>query len=355
MPGRNSIDRRACLGLTLTAFAGALGGARPAKSQSLDQIASYKASDRQSLLEKIASKEGSLLVYTVGSEIDPIIKAFNTKYPFISVRTLKQDTTQTVQHVVQEYQAGVFNVDAFELDDYGLEPLLQQNLLASFWSPEMANYPPAAVERDGRWAMMRQDFAGLGFNTTAISDKDAPRVYADLLAAKWKGRMALAARPSSVTLWVGALALSEGENFVRQLGQQNVRPYELGGAAVDGLVASGEAPMVLDSRRSHIFTSRMSGAKVKWRALGPCYAAVSGVALAARAPHPACAMLFIDFALSKPAQDIYAEKLGYASMRKDVAVSGVPAQKLYLGQRPDFFSDYEKWSDLADATFLNGR
>jgi ABC-type glycerol-3-phosphate transport system substrate-binding protein len=111
---------------------------------------------------------------------------------------------------------------------------------------------------------------------------------------------------------------------------------------------------VLDSRRSHIYTGRLSGAPVLWRALGPCYTAVSGVALASKAPHPSASMLLIDFILSKDAQKIYTDKLGYVSMRTDLATSDAPSSKLYLDMRPTFASDYERWSDLASSAFNGG-
>src|ERR1043166_937283 len=230
------------------ATAESASGADPA---TVAKIASYQGSDRLPVLENGARREGALLIYTVGSQIDPLVDAFKAKYPFLSVRTLKNDVPQLVQRTVQEYRAGVFNADAFELNDYGLVPLLREKVLVPFWSPELVDYDSDAVGPGNHWMMMRQDFAGLGLNTRVVSERDAPRTYRDLLEPKWKGRLALAARPSSLTLWLGALVLSEGEEFARKLGQQNVRLYNLGGVAVDNLVATGETPMVLDRSEEH--------------------------------------------------------------------------------------------------------
>lgn len=318
------------------------------------EIASYRDADREAMLEAGARKEGAVLVYTVGSQIDPVLAAFRVKYPFLTVQTLKDDIPRIVQRVVQESRAGIHNADAFELNDYGLELLLAQKVLLPFWSPESINFEPDALGPDNCWVLMRQDFAGLGFNTKAVAPDAVPHVYSDLLDPKWKGKLALAARPSSLSLWVGALDKSEGEAFVRKLGAQDVRLYDLGGAAVDGLVASGEAPLVLDSRRSHIYAHQRGGAPVQWRALGSTYAAVSGVGLASAPPHPCSAMLLIDFLLSKQAQRIYSEKLGYVSMRKDMPSVGAPAQKLYLGLDRNFAADYRKWSALAHSAFGHG-
>jgi ABC-type Fe3+ transport system substrate-binding protein len=125
----------------------------------------------------------------------------------------------------------------------------------------------------------------------------------------------------------------------------------MGGRAVSNLIVSGEAPIVVNNRRSHMYASAKQGAHVAWRALGPSYTSVSGAALATQAPHPHAAMLFIDFLLGRAAQRIYTQDLGYASMRRDMQSDDAPAQKLYLTLRPDFYREYEEWNDLSDAVF----
>jgi len=327
-------------------------GADPA---TVAKIAAYDKPDRQAFLEAGARKEGQLQVYTVGAQIDPVVKAFNIKYPFLSVRVLKNDVPQLVRRLAQEYKAGVHNVDVFEIDDYGMRPLLEAKILAPFRSPEMSSYASDSIETERHWVMMREDYASLGFNTDAIPLDTAPRTNRDLLDQKWRGRMGISAAPSSIVLWVGALVMSEGEDFVRKLGRQELRIYNLGGRAVANLVVSGEAPVVVNNRRSHIYASRKEGAKVSWRALGPSYTAVSGTALPIRANNPHAAMLFIDFLLSKEAQRIYAHELGYASMRKDMLSADAPAEKLYLTLRPDFPREYEGWTRLTDTVFRRVR
>jgi hypothetical protein len=66
-------------------------------------------------------------------------------------------------------------------------------------------------------------------------------------------------------------------------------------------------------------------------------------------------MLFIDFMLSAPAQSIYTQVLGYSSLRKGMASSAAPAQKVYLAQRPNYRAEYDKWNRLADEVFRSGR
>ena len=270
---------------------------------------------------------------------------------------LSVDAYQTILHnqfLQSTTQDGTYT-NTTEVEDYGLKILLDAQMLAPFYSPETAGYAADAVEPAKRWTLMREDYASLGFNTDAYPPEQAPHTHMDLLDPKWKGKLGVSATESTLANWVGAMLASEGEDFVRRLGRQSMTLYNMGGRAVDNLVVSGEAPLVINSRYSHMFASRRDGAKVAWRALGPSYTAVSGVALPIRSQHPNAAMLFIDFMLSAQAQKIYVEELGYSSLRTDMVNATAPAKKLYLGLRPDYERDYESWGRLADQVFKNGR
>lgn len=342
------------LGIVLAAAIGPCGTAQAADPATVSRIANYQAGDRQAFLEAGARKEGTLLIYTVGAQIDPVVKAFNAEYPFLSVKIFKNDIPTLLTKTFEEYKAGVYDADVFEIEDYGLRILLEAKILSSYFSPEMANYPADAVEPGKRWTLMREDYASLGFNTDAYRPEQVPQTHMDLLDPKWKGKLGVSATQSTLANWVGALVVGEGEDFVRRLGRQKLTLYNLGGRAVSNLVVSGEVPLVVNSRFSHMYASRRDGAKVAWRALGPSYTAVSGVAIPIRSQNPHAAMLFADFILSAAAQKIYTERLGYSSLRNDMANTTAPAKKLYLGLRANYTAEYEGWERLADQVFRSG-
>jgi iron(III) transport system substrate-binding protein len=280
-----------------------------------------------------------------------VIKAFGNKYPFLSVKVFKGDIPLLLKKVTEEYRAGVYNVDAYELDDYGVEILRDARMIVPFSSPESANYGPDAIEAKKHWVFMREDYASLGFNLNTYSPEQVPQTHADLLDPKWRGKLGVSATQSTLTVWVGTMVVSEGEEFVRKLASQKMTLYNMGGPAVANLVVSGEAPLVVNNRSSHMYARRKDGAKVGWRAIGPSYTAVSGVALPTRAKNPHAAMLVIDYMLSTEAQTIYTAELGYTSLRKDMPNSATPVQKVYLAQRPNYQRDYEQWGRLADQVF----
>jgi ABC-type Fe3+ transport system substrate-binding protein len=329
--------------------------AQAADPQTVSRVGSYASADRQSVLEAGARKEGELLVYAVGSQIDPVIKGFGARYPFLSVKVFKGDIPLLLKKVTEEYRAGVYNVDAYELDDYGLEILRDARMLTPFASPESVNYGPDAIEANKHWVFMREDYASLGFNLNTYSPDQVPQNHADLLDPKWQGKLGISATQSTLTVWVGTMVVSEGEEYVRKLAAQKMTLYNMGGPAVANLVVSGEAPLVVNNRASHMYARRKDGAKVGWRAIGPSYTAVSGVALPTRSKNPHAAMLFIDYMLATEAQTIYTQELGYTSLRKDMVNNAAPAQRVYLAMRPNYRREYEQWGRLADQVFRGRR
>ena len=149
---------------------------------------------------------------------------------------------------------------------------------------------------------------------------------------------------------VGALVLDKGEEFVRRLGRQKIRIFQVSARAVANFVVSGEVALSPALFNSHVANSRARGAHVAWRPLGGVYSTTGGVALARQAPHPHAALLFIDFVLSREGQSVY-QSLGYASARTDFENPEKPRKIHYLGDRPSYLRDYETWTALGHQVF----
>ena len=304
---------------------------RAADPAAVAAIANYRAGDRQAMLEAGARQEGSLLVYTVGAQIDPVTKAFAARYPFLTVKTFKNDVPMLLAKLFEEYKAGVYNADAFELEDYGLGILLDAKLLAPFTSPETANYGKDAIE-------------------------PGPALGADaggLCIARLQHR-SLSARSGAAH--ARGPARSEVERKARRFGHR-VHARELGGRHADepgrGFRASARAPE--HEALQHGRTGRRQSGRVRRGAAGgeqPLLAHVreppgrrqggvararadlyggERVALPVRSQHPHAAMLFVDFMLSSEAQTIYVEQLGYSSLRTEMASAAAPARSSISG------------------------
>ncbi|HWG03791.1 MAG TPA: extracellular solute-binding protein [Beijerinckiaceae bacterium] len=326
-----------------------------AEPKTVAEIANYLAPDRQQILEAGARREGALMVYTTGVEAPVLIKAFQEKYPYIHVETGQGGSSDTTRKVIEEYNAGTYNVDAFELGTFGLLIPRDQRILQPFLSPEEASYSADAIEANHYWASVRQTYTGLAYNTEKVAAADAPKTYADLLDPKWKGRLAISGSDTTPVNWVGAMALSEGEDFVRRLGQQSIRVYSVSARAVTNLMISGEVELSPTVYLAHAESSRKAGAPLQWAALGPVPVLDTATAVAAKAPHPHAAMLFIDFLLSKQGQLLY-RGIGYSSSRKDMPSTDLPMveKKIFMATRPDYTAEYETWANLYREVFLKG-
>jgi iron(III) transport system substrate-binding protein len=325
-----------------------------AQPSGAEAIANYAGADRQKVLEEGARREGSLLLYTTGTQIKPLIDRFEQKYPYIRVELARASSADTARKVVEEYRAGYEKVDAFELASHGLVVPRDENILQPFKSPELAAFAADAVESKRHWVVVRESYTGIGFNTKLIPAERAPKTYEALLDAQWKGRMAISGVSTTSVNWVGTMIIVRGRDFVRKLGGQNVRIYNLTGRALANLMTAGEVMLSPTIYNSHVAASAEKGAPLGWLAPGPVPVTDTGVAIARKAPHPHAAMLFVDFLMSKEGQILYQE-LGYDSPRNDVAGAGARVEKLYLTNRANYIREYEDWAKLYQDVFLRRR
>jgi iron(III) transport system substrate-binding protein len=318
-------------------------------ADTIEAIANYAGADRQAVLEAGARREGELLIYATGTQADPLYQAFGRKYPFIRVNSFRADSSDVARRMLEEYRARRYLADAIDLSTAALHQMLAAGLLRPFMSPELANIRKELIEPGGHWALDYESYLSLGYNTDLIADADAPKALDDLLLPAWQGKMAV---PGTTTLanWVGALVLDKGEAFVRKLGAQRIRIFQVSARAVANFVVSGEVALSPALYNSHIANSRAHGAHVAWRALGGVYSTTGAIALAREAPHPHAAMLFVDYVLSREGQLVY-QSLGYASSRIDVENPEKPGKIYYLADRPSYLQDYERWSSLGRQVF----
>src|SRR6202166_3071486 len=153
----------------------------PAAPRTVSEIATYAGADRQQLLEGGGRREGALMLYATGTQIQPLLDRFMQKYPFIKVAMPRASSIDVTRKVIEEYGAGLYQVDAYELSSYGLVVEREQGLLAPFTSPELADYDQSTIEPARNWVSVRESYLGIGFNTRKISAQDAPKAYQDLL------------------------------------------------------------------------------------------------------------------------------------------------------------------------------
>ena len=113
------------------------------------------------------------------------------------------------------------------------------------------------------------------------------------------------------------------------MAEQEVTVQNMSGAALAGLVASGEVPLSPTIFDADVTVAKQKGAPIEWRPLDPVVTTVGYSGLSSKAPHPHAALLFLDYVHSKEGQQLMM-KGGLWSPRDDLGSLDQKFKKIYL-------------------------
>jgi iron(III) transport system substrate-binding protein len=335
--------------LVSAGFSAGTASAAAKKPASFAELALYKGTDRQQILEEGARREGKLAIYTTNTERQ-VVDAFQKKYPFLKVESWRAETAQVVSRILEEYKAGLHTVDVMIFTGAGGVLMQEAKVLQPFVSPQLAFIEEDALDKIPDGSVLTaghfQSGIGIGYNTKLMTKAQLPKTYADLLDQKWKEKIAVVGSNTGVT-WMGGILNSYGEDFVAKLAKQNFVVHMVSARALLDMVTSGEYPFTPTAMDSHVASSKKKGAPVDWVPLEPVPSYLGQIMLAKSPPNPHAALLFIDFDLSKEAGELYKES-GYASPRKDL--SGTEPYKRYYGS--DSTEQVKKWMAVFNKYFI---
>jgi iron(III) transport system substrate-binding protein len=178
----------------------------------------------------------------------------------------------------------------------------------------------------------------------------------DLLNPKWKGKMSIVSTTTG-TRWIGSTLEAMGREFLEKMAEQDVKVQNMSGAALAGLVVSGEVPLSPTIFDANITQAKQKGAPVEWRPLEPVVTTVAYSGLIAKAPHPHAALLFLDYIHSKEGQQLIM-KGGLWSPREDVGRLEQKFKKSYIDEKysvEEAEKKYAEWDGLMQRLFIRKR
>ena len=345
--------------LLIVAHAPVLQGAQ-SRSGSVAELALYQGSDRESILIEGAKKEGQLTFYTSNTWVaGPVSQEFEKKYPFIKANVWRSDSKALLKRLTEEHAAGKYLADVVETSPEYVNLLVRASLLQDHFSPELSAYDDEAKVKGKSGVLAwtnREIYISLGYNTNLVPAADAPKTLKDYLDPKWKGKMAIAGTTTG-TQWIGAVWDTMGREFLEKLSAQEINVQNMSGAALSGLVASGEVPLSPTIFNSNIFTHKQKSAPVEWRPIDPVIAGVGSSGLIVNAPHPHAALLFLDYLHSKLGQQV-AMKGGLSSARNDIGSLEQKFKKIYMESKytpEEMEKKFEEWEGLMRKLFIRKR
>ncbi len=297
-----------------------------ARAASVAEIANLAGADRGQILLEGARKEGKFTIYSAmidDQALRPVTEAFKRKYPFIDAQYWRADSRDLVNKALAEARARAVTGDVIEGGGVS-QPLARAGVLQSFKTPGNAEWAGDLRDNQGFWAATRLSYFGAAYNTRDLKADDAPKTYDDLLEPKWRGKMCWTgpAETGSGLMFITFMRLVRGEEraeaYLRKLSEQKIVNYTASPREVVNKVMAGECLISLNIFLHHAVISQQKGASVAARPLEPVAANASVATLAKGTQNPHAAMLFIDYLLSKEAQQVL-EKADYFPAHPDIA------------------------------------
>src|SRR5215470_20099816 len=334
--------------------------AAQSKPMSASDLAFYQGADREKMLLEGAKREGQVTFYTSNTWVEgPVSKEFEKKYPLVKTNVWRSDSKALMKRLIEEVTANRFIGDIIETSPEYIAILTREKMLQEYLSPELKMYDDDAKIKGKKgvygWTN-REIYISLGFNSKLIPPAEAPKSVKDYFDPKWKGKMSIAGTTTG-TQWIGALVESMGREFLDKLSGQDINVQNISGAALAGLVASGEVPLSPTIFNSNIFTHKRDGAPVEWRPLDPVIAGIGTSGMVVNSPHPHAALLFLDYLHSKFGQEV-AMKGGLSSARKDIGSLEQKFKKIYIESKytqEEFEKKIDEWESLMRWLFISKR
>ncbi|HEX4764237.1 MAG TPA: extracellular solute-binding protein [Usitatibacter sp.] len=326
--------------------------ALPLAAQNLNE---YTGADRMDRIVAAAKKEGTLTLYTTIAEKDlpAIVKPFEDKYG-VKVVVWRAGTDKVLQRAVQEARAGRNEVDAVHFGSPEMEALAREKVLAPVASPVHKDLLAGSVPPHRMWAATILSVWVQAYNTSQVKKSELPKTYQDLLDPKWKGKLGIEGKDDD---WFATVVHQlggeeKGLAFFRKLVETNGISVRKGHTLLNNMVISGEVPLALTVYNYMPQQAKAKGAPIDWFAIEPAIARSNAVGVAAKAKHPAAALLFYEYLLGPDGQKAFTS-IDYVPTNTRVE-SPVKGLKIQATDPVRSLDEADKWSKLFDEVIAKG-
>lgn len=295
---------RTAAALLALALAGAAAG--PALAQGTVEITPQ--------LVAAAKKEGKVVYYTsVDLKVaEKIARAFEAKYDGITVQVERTGAERLFQRIGQEYSSGIHNVDTVNSSDAAhFVHWKREGWLAAALPAEVAkHYPKDSYDAEGMHAPWRMTLSPIAYNSKLVQAADAPKSFADLLDAKWQGKIVKAHPGYSGSILTATFQVSRdiGWQFFEKLAAQRIMQVQ---SATDPpkKVVAGERPVMADGVEYVVLLQKKAGAPIELVYPSEGTPLIIGPsAVMKNAPNPNAARLFHAWSFSQEAQQLMVDE-----------------------------------------------
>jgi iron(III) transport system substrate-binding protein len=296
-----------------------------------------------------AKAEGKVNFYANITAIEPVMEQFNKSQGLEGIYT-RTSTSKYLATVLTEHAAGKLAADVLQGPLPILQILKEKGVLEPYRSPSAAGYPDWATA-DDTIVQFGIEYVGLIYNKEMVKPADVPTRYEDLTDAKWFDKIVMPDPATHATTISWLIGLKESKifanddawmAFVKGLAA-NKPMFVKSFSPTPAPVESGEK-LIAISMPKYIITK--APAPLDWARVSPLLGSPRGIALAAKAPSPNAARVFIDYWLSKEAMQLLADKVGEYVLTPGVfpPIDGMSVAKV-LPIRELSDEEIAKWGD----------
>lgn len=290
---------------------GPLGDVVPASSTDFDLTGLPTQTLEQQLALPQEWIDGAMREKTlrVNSRLDsdqwPIaIAPFKKRYPYIDISNVT-GTDETVVKTLAEYKLGKVSYDVVLGAANATEDYKAANALVALdFAPAYKEFPQAVKDAQNMAIGQNMRFWGIAYNTTILSEAEAPKTWEDLTKPEFKGKVAVVNRPSQfmLALWE-QLGPEKATDYVERFfaNEPMRRTEDIG--AMSELLAAGEFPIAIPMGINQILKVQEKGGPVQWTSPEPITARPGCIFMINNAPSPNAAKIYVSWLLSQEGQD----------------------------------------------------
>ena len=300
----------------------------------LDQINRMSEKSRAEALEKEARKEGELVWYAAmaNDRAGELIKVFESNYPFVKVRFQPGGAGRQLEQLLVEYRTNKQRADIINTRRSYVGVMAKAGAVARYRTPLRVWLREGFTDKEGFINGIYAQPRVFLFNTRMVARDKAPQSFEDLLDPRWKDKLGMDTTDYD---WLASLVDYYGRGKALELAgklakqQLNLRR---GPTLLAQLAVAGEFPIVVDAFPEEIMQMRNAKAPADFIFSEPFVAVKTPttVSIAAGAPHPHAAALFVDFLLSKAGQDLMAGQGRWVSRKDGTYFADLKGKKMQI-------------------------
>jgi iron(III) transport system substrate-binding protein len=289
--------------------------------ESLEIVNRLPSRERAEALEQAARKEGQVVWYGAMNveRAAELIRPFEAKYPFLKVKFQSGGASRLMDLLLVEHRNKKYRADVINTRRSFVGVMVKEKAVMRYRTPLRDYLREGFADKEGYVNSIYAQPRVFLINTSMVPMARAPKSIEELVDPRWQGKLGF---ESTDYDWLASLidhyGMDRGVEFARTLAKLDLQ-MRRGTSLLSQLVVAGEFPIMIDAFPEESQDLKDAKAPVDFLFPEPFVPVKTPttVSLAAGAPHPHAAALFVDFFLSQQGQEIMAQQGRWVS-RKDV-------------------------------------